>query len=322
MLLLLLLQAGAAGGHEIRPGYLEINETSPGIFDLDLKVPRRGAMRSQLRIVIPGHCQDLTPMMQSTLLAASMVRYRVDCGKAGLSGMELRIAGLSVYAIDLLARVQRLDGQVQTVILRAGTESFMVPGAASGSRVPGAYLLLGLEHIIFGIDHLLFVLCLLLIVRGIRRIVETITAFTLAHSITLGLAVLGVIRVPQAPVEAVIALSILLLASELARQRVGQAGLTQDYPWAVALAFGLLHGLGFAGALNEIGLPQEDIYLALFSFNVGVEVGQLLFIALALASGGLLRYLLPRHAGPAQLMAVYAIGGIAAFWVVERAASF
>jgi hydrogenase/urease accessory protein HupE len=192
----------------------------------------------------------------------------------------------------------------------------------SGWQVAGDYTLLGIDHILSGFDHLTFVLALLLLVSGAGRLLITVTSFTLAHSITLAAATLGVLWVPGAPVEAVIALSILFVAHELVLVNRGEASLTARNPWIVAFAFGLLHGFGFAGALGDIGLPQNEIALALLMFNVGVEIGQLMFISAALAVIWLLHRL--RSEWPAWLRQVpaYGIGGIAAFWVIERVAGF
>jgi hydrogenase/urease accessory protein HupE len=199
----------------------------------------------------------------------------------------------------------------------------IVPASGSWS-VAGAYLAHGVEHILLGYDHLLFVLALILIVRDVRRLIATVTAFTVAHSITLALATLGVVHVPGPPVEASIALSILLLACEIARAQEGKPSLTARWPWVVAFAFGLLHGLGFASALSEIGLPRGDIPLALFAFNIGVETGQLVFIAAVL---GLLavvrRFSVPELVSQrARPVMTYAIGILAAFWFVQRVADF
>ena len=182
--------------------------------------------------------------------------------------------------------------------------------------------MLGIEHILLGIDHLLFVLGLLLIVRGFGLLLKTITAFTVAHSVTLAMATLGFVNVPQAPVEAVIALSILFLASELAKQQKGNPGMTSRYPWVVALSFGLLHGFGFAGALSEVGLPQTDIPLALLFFNVGVEVGQLMFVAIVLMIFWVIQKLKFRWPAWTKQVPAYAIGSLAAFWFIQRTVSF
>ena len=221
---------------------------------------------------------------------------------------------------DVLVRIQTANGAVRTVRLTPSSPSFTVPAHAGPLMVLSAYVGLGIEHILFGVDHLLFVLCLLLLVRGIRNLLATVTAFTLAHSITLAAATLGFIRVPAAPVEATIALSIVFLASELAR---GDARHTvaRSYPWLVAFAFGLLHGLGFAGALAEVGLPQGEIPLALFGFNVGVELGQLAFVATVLSLARLVRLMAWRMPVWASAAAGYAIGSVAAFWVFARLTS-
>ena len=186
------------------------------------------------------------------------------------------------------------------------------------------YTVLGIEHILTGFDHLLFVLALVLIVRGTRRLIWTVTAFTLAHSITLALATLGVIHVPGPPVEAIIALSIVFVANEIIHQQRGTEGLAARKPWLIAFSFGLLHGLGFAGALAEVGLPQNSIALALLFFNVGVELGQLLFIAAVLACGALVRAVAAHRidARRTVIPLAYCIGGTASYWVIERIAAF
>jgi hydrogenase/urease accessory protein HupE len=212
------------------------------------------------------------------------------------------------------------DGRTQNRVVQPQSASFTVSGSQGWTEVAWSYLQFGAEHIWMGIDHLLFVLALLLIVRGRRRLVWAITAFTVAHSITLAAATLGLVAVSQAPVEAVIALSIVFLASELVDQQRGGSGLTQRNPWIVAFVFGLLHGFGFAGALREVGLPAGDIPLALVSFNVGVELGQLAFVAgvLALALVGR-RIAMPTPAW-LRLSAAYGIGSVSAYWLLERLA--
>jgi len=237
-----------------------------------------------------------------------------------MDGAEVRIDGLTGTMIDVLVRVEFTSGVVVSRILRPNAPTLEV--SASGSDAPiWGYLTLGIEHILFGIDHLLFVLGLLLIVRGTWLLVKTITAFTVAHSITLGLATLGFVTVPQAPVEAVIALSIVFVASELARQREGQVDVMTRYPWIVAFIFGLLHGFGFASALAQVGLPQTEIPLALLLFNVGVELGQLMFVGAVMS----LIWLFHRALGPTPQWlpraAAYGIGSVAAFWVIERIAA-
>jgi hypothetical protein len=321
-LVLTALLSLPAEAHESRPAYLSITEVAAGQYDLTWKVPRRGELVLPLYVNLPERCTDLTPVGQYFSPGAVIVRRSVDCGEPGMQGGEVSIDGLSGTITDALARVSLLNGQTQTVILRSESPTFTVAEQQSAWDVFVAYLVLGTEHILFGIDHLLFVLGLLLIVRGVALLIKTITAFTLAHSITLGLAALGFVRVPQAPVEAFIALSILFLATELVRQRHGEIGLAERYPWLVALSFGLLHGFGFAGALSEVGLPQTDIPLALFSFNVGVEVGQLLFVVAALIVIRLLARLHLNWPAWAELVPAYSIGSLAAFWCIQRVAAF
>jgi hydrogenase/urease accessory protein HupE len=252
---------------------------------------------------------------------AHLERWTIE-RPGGLVGARIEIVGRAVGVTDVLARVERLDGTSQVASLPAGHAAFTVqpsPGLAQTART---YLALGVEHILGGLDHLLFVLGLLLIVGGFRRIALTITAFTVAHSITLAAATLGVVHVPQPPVEAAIALSIVFVAVEIVRGLRGERGLTARAPWLVAFTFGLLHGFGFAGALAEIGLPQRAIPLALFAFNIGVEIGQLLFVGAVLAVAAAGMRLRPRMPSWSAWIPPYVIGTVAMFWVAERVAAF
>lgn len=247
--------------------------------------------------------------------AAQVSRWAIDCDTGLLQGAEIRIEGLDATMVDVLVRINWSSGTVMSEILRPSDTSFRI---GSGTAPTWGYLTLGVEHILFGIDHLLFVLGLVLLVPDMWQLVKTITAFTVAHSITLGLSTLGFMYVPQAPVEAVIALSIVFVASELARQNNAQLDVMARYPWIVAFIFGLLHGFGFAGALAEVGLPQTDIPLALLFFNIGVEIGQLGFVATVLGAA----WMFHRVVGPAPLwvprLAAYCIGSVSSFWVIER----
>ena len=245
---------------------------------------------------------------------------RINC-ELSLEGEAIAIDGLDATLTDALVRIESADGSVRNALLTPSSPSFIVPVQPGPLMVLRAYVGLGIEHILFGIDHLLFVLCLLLLVRGIRKLLATVTAFTLAHSITLAAATLGFIRVPAAPVEATIALSIVFLASELVRGAAGRGTVTRSDPWLIAFSFGLLHGLGFAGALAEVGLPQGEIPLALFSFNVGVELGQLAFVAAVLSLALLIRAVSLRLPAWAPNAAGYAIGSVAMFWVFARLAA-
>jgi hydrogenase/urease accessory protein HupE len=239
----------------------------------------------------------------------------------GLVGTTVRIEGAATPITDILVRVQRLDGTTQVERLGVTNPMFEVTPTAGTGEVARTYLTLGFEHILGGLDHLLFVLSLLLVVRGRRDIFATITAFTVAHSLTLAAASLDVVRVPPAPVEAVIALSIVFVAHEAARRERGRPG-SKAPAWTMAFAFGLLHGLGFAGALAEVGLPSSSVPLSLLTFNVGVELGQLAFVAVVLVGAAwVVRW--ERNIGGQMLrLAPIAIGGIATFWVIERTVAF
>ena len=312
----------SASAHRLQPAYLEITEQSAGKFSILWKKPFVGGRPMRLAPQLPLGCSNMTEPAPQNSATGSVERWLLDCGTQGLVNGTIVIDGLSSTQTDTLLRIQLADGSMHTTVLRPDSPSFLVPPVPSKSEVAGSYLVLGIDHILGGIDHLLFVLGLLLIVRSTGLLVKTVTAFTIAHSITLGLAALGFVRVPQAPVEAVIALSILFLATELMKLHDGKVGLTARYPWVVALSFGLLHGFGFAGALAEIGLPQTAIPLALFTFNVGVEAGQLIFIAAALGVIWVLKRI--PLAWPAWSLRIpaYAIGSLAAFWCIERVVGF
>jgi len=239
-----------------------------------------------------------------------------------LAGKVISIDGLSALQTDVLLHLELHDGTTHSAILRPGSPEFTIPKQASKWEVAGSYWRMGTIHILEGVDHLLFVLALLLIVSGFGPLLKAVTAFTVAHSITLALATLGVVHVPSAPTEAIISLSIVFLASETMHKQQGAIGLTERYPWMIAFVFGLFHGLGFAGALSEIGVPQHEVPLALFMFNVGVETGQLAFIAVVVGVMAILRRL-PVHAPQnARRVLPYAIGSVAAFWTIDRVASF
>jgi hydrogenase/urease accessory protein HupE len=352
----LLFLALRLSAHEVRPAYLELTERAPGEFDVLWKVPAMGgtplageeipheqpllADASGTAKTMPCGCpiptaaqlsRGVAPIHPSMpkdavivavprverIFGAEIKRWTIEVPR-GLDGWEVAVHGLPSMMIDVLVRVAFEDGRVVSHLLRPDAPSFVFQVSDVGPA-SGGYFILGVKHILFGIDHLLFVLALVLIVRGAGMLVKTITAFTLAHSITLGLATLGYTSVPSAPVEAVIALSIVFVASEILRSQRGARGLTERAPWLVAGAFGLLHGFGFAGALSEVGLPAKDIPLALLWFNIGVEAGQLAFVSVTLGVIVLLRRIhLPNWA---PILPPYAIGSIAMFWVIERAAA-
>ena len=321
LLLLALASAPASFAHEVRPAYLELTQTDAETFDVLWKVPARGDRRLGLYLRLPKSAEILAGPSGRFADASYLERSTLRHSRA-LVGETIEIDGLASTLTDVLVRVQRLDGSTQVTRLLPESPSFTVEASPSGWQVSRTYLMLGIEHILEGVDHLLFVFALLLLVREWRRLVATITAFTLAHSITLALATLGVVQLPGPPVEATIALSIVFVAAEILRARRGEVGLAERWPWTVAFAFGLLHGLGFAGALREIGLPEQSIPLALLFFNVGVEAGQLLFIAAVGSAWTVLRSTGLRAPRVAETALPYAIGSLAAFWVIERVAAF
>ncbi len=252
-----------------------MHQTDADTYSVLWKVPALGdGMRFGVYVAWPTGSTNVSEPRGAIVNTSFVERWTVRRA-GGLTGSTVQIDGLRATAIDVLVRLERLDGTTQVLRLTPSAPSFVVEATPSKLQVVGSYLSMGVEHILGGADHLLFVLALLIITRGSWRLVKTVTAFTVAHSITLSLATLGFVRVPPAPVEAVIALSIVFVAVEIGHSRQRRPGLTERAPWVVAFTFGLLHGFGFAGALSEIGLPQLDIPLALFSFNVGVEIGQL-----------------------------------------------
>ena len=307
--------------HEVRPGYLALNQTGPESYDVLWKVPAKGDMRLGLRAQLPDTCRSQVPPSSHFAGGAFSERWSVSC-PGGLTDKTIAIDGLTGTMTDVLVRIERSDGTTQVTRLTPAEPFFVVEASPSAVQLAGAYLGLGVEHILFGIDHLLFVLALLILIEGRRRLVQTVTAFTIAHSLTLGAATLGFVRIPQTPVEAIIALSIVFVAREIVHARQGRPGLTQRAPWIVAFTFGLLHGFGFAGALTEIGLPAQAVPLALLFFNVGVELGQLLFIAaVGVVAAVSRRTPLPQPVWAWRVPA-YGIGAVATFWAIERIAGF
>jgi hydrogenase/urease accessory protein HupE len=312
--------AAPANAHEVRPAYLELREISPGEFDVLWKTPMRGDQRLALAPEFSGSVEIASPIEMRVVPGAAIQTWTLRAST--LRGQVLTIRGLENTLTDTLARIEFGDRTQWTTRLTARSPAALVPEQDTAMTVSRVYLVLGVEHILFGIDHLLFVLLLVLVAAGTWPLIKTITAFTLAHSVTLTLAALGFVTIPQPPVEAVISLSIVFVAGEVARRYQGREGITARAPWIVAFTFGLLHGLGFAGALNEIGLPPGQIPLALLFFNLGVEAGQLLFVgavALLLMIVKTANVRWPRWAVSAP---AYGIGSIAVFWLFERVAAF
>jgi hydrogenase/urease accessory protein HupE len=324
-----LVIAGEAYAHEVRPAYLELKETAPGEFRVLWRTPVLAGMRIPVVLKLPDSVRNLKEPVVQELTDSLIERRWINAGPNGFAGQRIEFPGLQLTITDALVRYEFVDGRRGTTIVHPSRPWLEMAAAPSRWSVAGAYLVLGIEHIWGGIDHLLFVLALLLLVNGWRRVVATITAFTVAHSITLAAATLGFVHVPQKPVEAAIALSIVFVAAEILHGQQGKPGWTARWPWVVSFTFGLLHGFGFASALNEVGLPQNAIPVALLFFNLGVEAGQLLFIAAVLAAIGLTRKALgTRHSTLdtrfpwAWRLAPYSIGGVAAFWIIQRVAAF
>ena len=311
--------SGTAVAHELRPGFLEIRQTAPETYDVRFKVPARGDLRFGLYVRFPEACSNAKEPRSERAGAAIVERFVIVC-PGGIEGREISIDGLAATFTDVVTRVALSDGSVQADRLTPDRPSFSVLVAPTWIDTAWTYFRLGVEHILLGIDHLLFVLALLLLVRDPWMLVKVITAFTVAHSITLALAALGWGQIPQAPVEAVIALSIMFVAAETLRQNRQATDLTVRAPWVIAFAFGLLHGLGFGGALREIGLPQTDVPLALVSFNLGVEAGQLLFVFAVLALKAIVDRALAIKLPWARTLTGYGIGSLAAMWFVQRVA--
>lgn len=320
--LLVLLVATGAAADVFRPAYLELREAGVGEYDVKWKVPMLGDnLRLSAYVVFPEGTKELMEPRVVTSGGAWIERWRVH-REGGLVGTTIAIEGNAVGTTDVIARVERLDGTSQVERLQPGAPRFEVLPPTGTAEVAWSYLVLGVEHILGGIDHLLFVLALLLIVRGSMRIVATITAFTIAHSITLVAATLGWVHVPGPPVEAIIALSIVFVAAEVIHGLRGKEGLAARAPWVVAFSFGLLHGLGFAGALAEVGLPQKAIPVALLMFNFGVELGQLTFVGAVLLLGAFLGRVIATRPEWSTGAVAYGIGAVAAFWTLERVVSF
>ena len=316
--LTVLFFSASAFSHELRPAYLELHEEQPGEFDVVWKTPMQGDGRLALEPEFSGDAKAITSVATRTPPGAAVQTWTLRAPT--LRGQTLRIRGLEDTMTDALVRIEFADGTTWVQRLTGQEPSASIPMRQSGWSVAGVYFKLGIEHILTGVDHLLFVLGLLLITGGGWKLVKTVTAFTVAHSITLAVATLGYAHVPLPPLNATIALSILFLGPEIVRSWRGETSFTIRHPWVVAFAFGLLHGFGFASGLSAIGLPQGEIPLALLMFNVGVEIGQLGFVVLVLAlvrAWKVLEVAWPRFV---QWIPAYVVGSLAAFWTLQRVA--
>lgn len=315
-----LVAAVSASGHAFAPALLEVRETTPGHALVRWKQPIVRVSGSGLVPVMSASCSRRGEPMTRIEASSIEASWEIDCA-GGLVGQTMRVEGIAASQSNVLLRLMLADGRSIRYVLTADQPSFIVPEREGALDVMVGYGRLGVEHILTGFDHLLFVLGLVLLVQGKRRLLGTVTAFTLGHSLTLGLAILGVVHMPQQPIEAGIAFSIYVLAVELAPRQARTSTLLERAPWLMAGLFGLLHGLGFAGALAQVGLPQDDIPLALFSFNVGIEAGQLVFVGVVLAVWAGLRALPVRWPTLAAYVPAYAMGTLAAFWFFQRLAA-
>ena len=309
--------AGAVSAHVVRPGFLELRESDAATYALLWKRPTGGEVEIRIAPVVPEGCRLVTPDQQQLTPGAVVVHGTLSCA-GGLAGKTIRIAGLETTMTDVLVRVQHADGRVESRLLRPPDPVFTLGATTSGATRALSYLQLGVQHILLGVDHLLFVLGLVLIVRERWMLVKTITAFTVAHSITLAITTLGYASAPLVPLNAAIALSILFLGPEIVRVWRGETSFTIRHPWVVALAFGLLHGFGFASGLSAMGLPQAEIPLALLLFNVGVEAGQLAFVMMVLQLERAFRKLEIVWPRWAQLLPGYLVGSLGAYWTIQR----
>jgi hydrogenase/urease accessory protein HupE len=312
-----MLAAQALYAHEVRPAYLELRQTAANTYAVLWKVPAVGDMRLSIHPRFPENCKPAGDVASYRASDSYTERLSLTCPD-GLNGGTIAIDGLAATMTDVLVRIDRTDGSTQVARLTQSVPTLVVDASPGRLQVARVYSVLGVEHILTGLDHLLFVLALIIITRGGWKLAKTVTAFTLSHSVTLTAATLGFVHVPQRPVEAVIALSIVFVAAEVLRMRRGIKSMTFSAPWMVAFSFGLIHGLGFAGGLNDAGLPLAHIPTALLFFSLGVESGHFLFIGVVLSSIALMariRISFPRWT---ELVPPYAIGAIAMFWVIQR----
>ena len=322
-----LLAIGISTGaraDDLRPGYLEIRETtSPAkgaaerhYYAVNWKAPIKPGLAGGVTPTFPRDCIATAPQ-RIVDADALLARWSIDCQKP-LGGREISLSGIKNTSADALLRYQSTSGVTQTARITPAVPAARIAEKPDRWQVARTYFITGVEHILMGYDHLLFVLCLVLLLNGALRVAATVTAFTIAHSLTLIATTLDLIRVPGPPVEATIALSIVFLAVEIVKRKPGELRLSERIPWIVAFLFGLLHGFGFAGALAEIGLPQGEVPMALLTFNLGVEAGQLVIVGVSMAVLAIIRRAGDAAFRKVQTLSAYAIGAVAAMWLIER----
>jgi hydrogenase/urease accessory protein HupE len=305
--------------HETRPAYLEIKETSPDHYDVLWRIPMNAGMRLPIVLQLPPDAKNVVPPT-SQELTDSLLERRFIMVPRGIGGKRVDFVGLQGTITDVLVRVQLLDGRSWSTIVRPSQAWIVITPNLGRLGVAETYVMHGIRHILFGPDHLLFVLGLLLIVKDRWMLLKTVTAFTVAHSITLAIATLGYAQAPALPLNAAIALSILFLGPEIVKTWRGESSFTIRHPWVVAFVFGLLHGFGFASALTSAGLPKNELLWALLSFNVGVEIGQIGFVVLILLLERAFRVLEIRWPRMVEALPGYAVGSLGAFWTIQRVA--
>jgi hydrogenase/urease accessory protein HupE len=309
-----------AGAHALSPALLVLREARAGVFDVTWKIPVFRIIGADLEPRMPADCPVVSASTPTDDGEGLTSHFRIDCGARGLVGKTVGVDGLGTAKTDALLRIELADGRAIDTVLRSSEPTLVIPEREERLTLASRYVALGVEHILTGYDHLLFVFGLLLLAADVRALVATVSAFTLGHSVTLTLAALDLARVPPAPVEVLIAFSIFVLAVELARNDgANDATFSRRRPWLMALAFGFLHGLGFAGTLRATGLPAGAVPLALFGFNVGIELGQLAFVLTVLALTAAARPLLRRAPAWSYALPSYVIGSLAACWMIERA---
>lgn len=315
---LVIVCSVSAFAHESQPGTLEIKQLAAERYDVSWKAPIYYGKPHPARLQLPEEWQDIVQPTERRLADAILFRWVVDVGPGSIEGAIIRFPGLESTITDVYVRLTRLDSTMMTAIVRPTKPFVELRGERSWYATAGEYIGLGFYHILLGVDHLLFVLGLLLIVEGRMMLIRTITAFTVAHSITLAIATLGFASVPLPPLNAAVALSILFLGPEIVRSWRGESSLTIRYPWVVAFVFGLLHGFGFASGLSTTGMPKAELPWALLSFNIGVELGQLAFVFIALALAWSFRTLEIRWPRWALAMPGYTVGSLGAYWTIQR----
>ncbi len=307
----------AAHADELRPGFVEFSQRDAQNWRLVWKAPMRSGVTPATQPVLPAGCSLTGEPVRAAAALAVVTTFEVRC-TGDVAGKAIGLSSFAASQTDVLVRVAPLGRAVQAMRLTADAPMAVIEAKPDRLQVAKTYFVTGIDHILFGYDHLLFVVALVFLLSGLWTVAKAVTAFTIAHSITLIGTTLGFLGLPQRPVESVIALSILFLAVEIVKKNPGQPRLSERIPWVVAFGFGLLHGFGFAGALNEIGLPESDVPTALLTFNLGVEAGQLAIVLATAAMLALLRRFAAGLAPVAIRAATYGIGTISAYWFIER----